>query len=58
MPKYLVPLISLWAKNELTVNDSISLAREIQTYNLSSNEIMTSFDVKSLYTNIPLIYTI
>ena len=58
MSKYLVPLISPWAKNEYTVNDSFFFAKEIQNYKYNNSDIIASFDIKSLYTNIPLIETI
>ena len=58
MSKYLVPLISPMAKNEFTVQDSFSFAKEIHNYKCNNSDILASFDIKSLYTNIPLIETI
>ena len=58
MSKYLVPLISPWAKNEFTVHDSLSFAKEIQNYKCNNSDILASFDIKSLYTNVPLVETI
>ena len=58
MSKYLVPLISPWARNEFTVHDSLSFAKEIRNYTCNSNDVLASFDIKSLYTNVPLVETI
>ena len=58
MSKFLVPLISYWSKNDYTVNDSLSFVKEIENYKCNNSDIMASFDIKSLYTNIPLIETI
>ena len=58
MSKYLVPMINPWSRNEYTVNDSFSFASEINNYKYSDSDILASFDIKSLYTNIPLIETI
>ena len=58
MAKYLVPLISNFSSSNYTVKDSFTFVWEIHTYANSDNLTMTSFDVESLYTNIPLIETI
>ena len=57
LAKFLVPLLCSITSNQYTVKDSFSFAKEIA--NLSfPNVTMASFDVKSLYTNIPLEETI
>ena len=57
LAKYLVPILAPLTTNEYTVSDSFSFAKELCNLNLGS-VYMTSFDVKSLYTNIPLKQTI
>ena len=42
--------------NEYTINDSFSFAKEVEEFD--SNLIMASFDVKSLFTSIPLTETV
>ena len=57
LSKFLVPLLSPITTNKYTVRDSFTFAKEIT--NLDFKDVtMTSFDVKSLYTNIPLEETI
>ena len=50
--KLLKPIIT----NEYTIKDSFSFAKEVEEFD--PNVIMTGFDVKSLFTNIPLTETI
>ena len=57
LAKYLVPLLTSITSNQYTVKDSFSFAKEISQLNLP-NAHMASFDIKSLYTNIPLDETI
>ena len=52
--KYITPLISNWSKNSYTINDTFSFVNEI-TNPKSNNCHISSFDIKSLYTNVPLI---
>lgn len=57
LAKYLVPILSPITFNKYTVKDSFSFAKEIcntKIYNCT----MASFDVKSLFTNIPLDETV
>ena len=54
--KYFVPLLTPLTLNEYTIKDSFSFAEELLNY--ESNLIMASFDVESLFTNIPLQETI
>ena len=57
MSKFIIPFISDWSKNEYTVRDSFNFSNEIVKLK-NNNYIMASFDIKSLYTNIPLNETI
>ena len=52
----MVELLSPITKNSYTVNDSFSFAEEIVNVP-NKNYVMASFDVKSLFTNIPIIET-
>ena len=57
LAKYLVPLLTSITTNQYTVQDSFSFAKEINQLSLQDT-YMASFDIKSLYTNIPLDETI
>ena len=57
LSKFLVPLISYTTTNQYTIKDSFSFAKEITNLNFP-DVTMASFDIKSLYTNIPLEETI
>ena len=54
--KFFIPLLSQYSVNEHSVKDSFSFAKEISSVN--AKYIMTSLDVESLFTNIPLTETI
>ena len=54
--KFLVPLLSDISTNQYSLKNSSSFVPEILEQD--SNTFMTSFDVKSLFTNVPLIETI
>ena len=54
--KFFVPLLAPLTSNEYTIKDSFSFAEELLTFD--SNLVMASFDVESLFTNIPLKETI
>ena len=56
MAKFLVPILNEHTNNEFSVKDSFTLAEEVVKQDASL--YMTSFDVKSLFTNIPLDETI
>ena len=56
--KFLVPILSPLTSNEYTVKNSIEFAKELRTINLSENAFLASFDVKSLFTQIPLNETV
>ena len=52
--KALIPLISHLATNEYTLNNSKEFATSIQCINNANSLYMCSFDIVSLYTNIPV----
>ena len=51
--KYLCFLLQAHIPNTYTISDSFSFVRELKAIHIS-NKYMVSFDVKSLFTNIPL----
>ena len=56
--KFLVPILSPLTTNEFTVKNSIEFAKELTSAKFSDDVFLASFDVKSLFTNIPLDETI
>ena len=54
--KFLIPILEPLTRNEFTVKDSFSFAKEITKYD--SSLFMASLDVESLFTNIPLKETV
>ena len=56
LAKFFVPLLAPLTSNEYTIKDSLSFAEELLSFD--SNLVMASFDVESLFTNIPLKETI
>ena len=58
LAKLLVPILSKISKNEFTVNNSYNFYEEISQLKISESSFMASFDVQSLFTNIPLLQTI
>ena len=54
--KFFVPILKEFTINEYTVKDSFSFSNEIR--NKSTSLYMASFDIQSLFTNIPLDETI
>ena len=54
--KFFVPILEEHTKNEYTLKDSFQFAEDI--VNQDASLFMTSFDVESLFTNIPLDETI
>ena len=56
LAKFFVPLLAPLTSNEYTIKDSLSFAEELLSFD--SNLVMESFDVESLFTNIPLKETI
>ena len=56
--KFLVPILNPLTQNEYTVKNSTEFAKELNSLTLSEPFFLASFDVKSLFTNIPLDETI
>ena len=52
--KFIVPHLEPLTRNEFTVKDSFSFSDEITKFDSADQLIMASFDIKSLFTNIPL----
>ena len=57
LASYLVRILQPISTNQFTIKDSFSFADWAKTFN-HNNEIMCSFDVSSLFTNVPLDETI
>jgi len=57
LASYLVRILQPISTNQFTVKDSFSFAEWAKSYN-HNNEFMCSFDVSSLFTNVPLDETI
>ena len=58
LAKFLVPILSPLTTNEFSVRNSTAFAKEIRDLSYPDPVIIASFDVKSLFTNIPLDETI
>ena len=56
LAKFLVPKLKPLTTNEYTIKDSFIFAEELQSFD--SKLVMVSFDIESLFTNIPLQETI
>lgn len=56
--KFLIPLIEPFTQNGYTLKNSYDFVDIIQGLKLSSSNFMVSLDIKSLYTNVPVIETI
>ena len=56
LAKFFVPLLELLTYNQYTIKDSFSFCVELKHFN--KNLIMASFDMESLFSNIPLKETI
>ena len=56
LAKFLVPILESLTTNEYTIKDSFTFAEELQSFD--SKLVMASFDIESLFTNIPLQETI
>ena len=52
--KFLHPLITPLTSNEYTVLNSRSFVEEILGLDLPKNYVLASYDVESLFTNVPL----
>ena len=57
LAKFFVPLLEPLTTNEYTLKNSLEFIKEINEINFN-NKIMASFDIQSLFTNIPLNETI
>ena len=51
LAKFLVPVLELLTTNEYTIKDSFTFSEELQSFD--SKLVMASFDIESLFTNIP-----
>ena len=56
LAKFLVPILEPLTTNEYTVKDSFTFAEELKSFD--SKLVMASFDIESLFTNMPLQETI
>ena len=56
LAKFLAPMLEPLTTNEYTIKDSFTFAEELQSFD--SKLVMASFDIESLFTNIPLQETI
>ena len=56
--KFLVPLLQPLTQNNYTIKDTPDFLDKLKQYNHSNGEIMVSFDIESLFTNIPLEETV
>ena len=54
LAKFLVPLIEPLTKNEYTIENSKKFVNELCNLNVPNSAVMASFDVESLFTNVPL----
>ena len=56
LAKFFVPMLERLTTNEYTIKDSFTFIEELQSFD--SKLVMASFDIESLFTNIPLQVTI
>ena len=56
--KFLLPLLTPFTTNEYTVSNSKEFVDELLNVNLPKDFVMASFDIDSLFTNVPLLETI
>ena len=54
LAKFLVPILQPFAVGQYTVKDSFAFVSEITAYKTDFDLVMASFDVSSLFTNVPL----
>ncbi|XP_068697117.1 uncharacterized protein [Montipora foliosa] len=52
--KHLVSILSPFQRNRFSVKNSSEFAQKIQQHTVASDEVMVSFDIKSLFTSIPV----
>ena len=58
LAKFLVPILQPYATNEHTIDNSASFVSLLKQFNNINSLYMSSFDIKILYTNIPVHETI
>ena len=58
LAKWLDEKLKPLSVNRYTISDTLSFAEEIQNLVIDENDILVSFDVTSLFTNVPLQETI
>ena len=58
LAKYLLPLLEPITRNQYTLKNSYAFYHDITSRNIGGNSFMVSYDITSLYTNIPVIETI
>ena len=58
LAKHLVPLLEPFSSNNFTIKNSYKFKETLKSLNLPATPFMCSFDVTSLFTNIPLVETI
>ena len=56
--KFLVPILNPFTKNQYTIENSYSFSKEICNIPNANDYFMASFDIESLFTNVPLQETI
>ena len=56
--RYLASLLSPLMKNRYTINNTRDFVNRLRELSINDNEKMVSFDVSSLFTNVPLDHTI
>ena len=54
LSKFFLPFIEPITTNEFTVKDFFSFVEELRGLQNCGNYVMASFDIKSLFTNVPL----
>ena len=55
--KFLLPIITPFTRNMYTIENSKSFVDELRSLNITNDMTMASFDVESLFTNVPLVET-
>ena len=58
LAKFLVPLLSPISENEFTVKNSYEFVESVRNFQFTEDMVMASFDVESLFTNIPVTETV
>jgi hypothetical protein len=58
LAKFLVPILAPFTRNDYTVENSETFVRQVTDLKGANRLFMASFDIKNLFTNIPLNETI